>query len=470
MRRVATLLLLCWPALALADEPKPFDPVGIWEGSLDLGMRKLKLAFKITKAEDGSLKGTMDAVTQGAKDIPVASVKVEDGQLNFDLTKIGATYSGKPAVDGQSVKGTWKQSGHEFELELKRVAKVSEAKRPQHPVKPYPYREEEVTVDNPAAKDVKLAGTITWPTGKGPFPAVVLITGSGPQDRDETVFDHKPFLVLADHLTRNGIAVLRCDDRGVGKSTGSMKDATTADFATDAYACVKFLQTRSEIDRKHIGLAGHSEGGLIAPMVAAEHPDEIGFIVMLAGTGLPGDEVLIHQSAALRRAMKTEGKKFELGSRLQAAYMKAARETKDPKVLAEQIRVFMDSLPPEDAKHIASADKKDNETQCEALCSPWVQYFIHCDPRASLKKVRCPVLAINGELDLQVTPKENLPAIEGALKEAGNKDVTVRVFPGLNHLFQHCKTGMPNEYGEIEETMSPEVLDVITQWIIKRKS
>lgn len=461
-----TLLLL---ALVVADPPsKPFDPVGIWEGTLDAGVVKLRLAFTITKAADGSLTATMDSVDQGAKGIPIKEAKFADGRLTFDLPKQGAKYAGIPNAAGDSVEGTWSQSGHEFALGLKRVAKATEPSRPQTPAKPYPYVEEEVTIDN-AAAGVKLAGTLTRPKGGGPFPAVVLVSGSGPQDRDESLFGHKPFLVLADHLTRKGIAVLRYDDRGVGKSTGKSSDATTADFGTDAYAAVTFLRARKEIDLKRVGIAGHSEGGVIAPMVAAQHPDEVGFIVMLAGTGLPGDEVLRTQLAALLRARGIDDAGIDLRRRRQQIILSIVKAGGDAAKVNEAVGKFFDDLSEEDRQQFADAERKVGEAEYRTVATPWMRYFLGHDPRPTLRKVRCPVLALNGEHDLQVTPKDNLPAVAAALKEGGNTRATAREMPGLNHLFQHCKTGGVEEYGQSEETFSPEALATIADWILALK-
>ncbi len=469
-RWLGLIAVACISFSSFAEDAKPtFEPAGMWEGSLDAGAMKMRLAFKIEKNADGTLKGTWDSVDQGAKGMPIGSVKFEGGELKFDFPKSGASFTGKPSDDGKIVTGKWKQSGHELPLEIKRVDKLTELRRPQNPVKPYPYIEEEVTIENTAAKDVKLAGTLTLPKGNGPFPAVVLITGSGQQDRDETLLSHKPFLVLADHLTKQGIAVLRCDDRGTGKSTGNHATSTSADFATDTYACVKFLQSRKEIDGKRIGLAGHSEGGMIAPMVAAEHPEEVGFVILLAGPGLPGDQILIDQSRVLLKAMKVEEKKAALMGRLQMTLMKAACESAEDAKLSQCITSFIEGLTGDERKLLDADDEKVIRSSYKMLTAPWFQYFIHYDPRPNLRKVRCPLLAINGELDLQVTPKENLQAIAATMKEAGNKDVTTKEFAGLNHLFQHSKTGLPTEYGEIEETLSPDALDVIAQWILKRK-
>lgn len=456
----ALALACCFVA---ADPAPAFSPVGTWEGALDVGAIKLRLAFKITAQPDGTFKSTMDSIDQNAKDIPVKETKITDGMLTLDLKDLGASYSGKPAADGKTVAGTWKQSGQDFKLDLTRVEKATVLKRPQEPVKPYPYHEEEVTVDNPKAEGVKLAGTFTRPMADGKYPAVVLISGSGPQDRDESILGHKPFLVLADHLTRKGIAVLRCDDRGVGKSTGKQSTATSADFATDVAACVQYLKTRSDVDAKRIGLAGHSEGGLIAPMVAAEHPDDVAFIVLLAGPGLPGDQLLGDQLTAILKASgKSDAEVAKLKAR-QQALLKAAMKGADAKALVEIALKHSDGQTEEEKKQLS------DESAMKAILNPWMLYFLKTDPRPTLKKVRCPVLAVNGEFDLQVTPKENLAAVAAALKEGGNAKVTIKEFPGLNHLFQHTKTGMVSEYGTIEETLAPEMLETVTSWILGLK-
>jgi len=444
--------------------------MGVWEGALDFGPMKLRLAFKIDKKADGGLSAKMDSIDQGAKDIPVKGAKFEDNKLTLDLSDLQAEFIGTLGDDGV-IKGEWKQAGRTFPLTLKRVEKASELKRPQVPVKPYPYDEEDVTVENTAA-NVKLAGTLTKPKTAGPHPAVVMITGSGAQDRDESLMGHKPFLIIADHLTRRGIAVLRCDDRGVFKSTGNHKTATTADFATDVYACVKFLRSRKDIDPKRIGLIGHSEGGLIGPIVAAEHPDEVAFVVMLAGPGLPGDEILAGQVAALSKAGGSSEEHTALRVAMQRKLLAIAKQGGDSKELTTKLasaaKEYVDGLPEADRKNM-KAESGIGEKQLAGLTSPWMIYFLQYDPRPTLKKVKCPVLALNGEKDIQVTPKENLAAVGKALAEGGNKNVTLREFPGLNHLFQHATTGLPTEYGNIEETFAPEALEAVAKWILALK-
>ena len=301
-----------------------------------------------------------------------------------------------------------------------------------------------------------MAATLTIPQGKGPFPAVVLITGSGPQDRDETLLGHKPFLVLSDYLTRQGIAVLRADDRGVGKSTGVFANATTADFATDTEAGIAYLKTRPEIDPHKIGLVGHSEGGVIAPMIAARNPD-VAFIVMMAGTGVRGDEVLVAQSEAIAVASGQNPDQAAKDATKEREMLKLVETEKDPTALEKELKEKMAGDVP--AGQIGM--------QITQLTSPWFRYFLTYDPATALRKVTCPVLAINGEKDKQVLPSQNLPPIRKALEQAGNKRFEVDELPGLNHLFQSSKTGSPGEYAQIEETISPVALEKIATWILK---
>ncbi len=335
--------------------------------------------------------------------------------------------------------------------------------RPQEPKKPYPYDEEEVGYEN-KRDSVKLAGTLTLPRGKGPFPAALLITGSGPQDRNESLLGHKPFLVLADYLTRQGIAVLRVDDRGVGGSTGSVPDSTTENFAADVTAGIEFLKTRKEIDPKQIGLIGHSEGGLIAPMVAAQNGD-VAFIVLMAGTGLTGEEILYLQGALILKASGASAEQLAKQRATQEGMFKILKEEKDPATAEKRLHEELSRNLTEEAK------KKSEQAiaaQIKRVNTPWFRYFLTLDPRPALRKVKCPVLALNGENDLQVPATENLREIEAALKAGGNKNITIVRLPKLNHLFQTSETGSLSEYAKIEETVAPVALKTIGDWILKR--
>jgi pimeloyl-ACP methyl ester carboxylesterase len=434
---------------------KPSDIDGAWIGTLDTGVMKLRVVFHITNTEDG-LTGTMDSPDQNALGLPVTAVTRDGSSLKIELKQIAGAFEGKIAKDLATIEGTWTQGGATLPLVLKRVKDAAELerRRPQNPVKPYPYREEEVSYDNPAA-GIKLAATLTIPPGNEPHPAAFLITGSGPQDRDESLMGHRPFLVLADYLTRHGIVVLRADDRGVGKSGGNFATATTADFATDAEAGVAHLKTRSEVDPHKIGLIGHSEGGIVAPMVAVRNSD-VAFVVMMAGSGVPGDEILVAQVRLLSEAAGRSHEQAEKSAAEEREVLALVKQEKDDAVLEKKLREKLGGKIPE----------AQLGAQLKAVSSPWFRYFLEYDPAVALRKVKCPVLAINGEKDLQVPPKQNLPVIRKALEASGNKDFEVDELPGLNHLFQTAKTGLPSEYAEIEETMAPTALESICDWIL----
>jgi pimeloyl-ACP methyl ester carboxylesterase len=277
---------------------------------------------------------------------------------------------------------------------------------------------------------------------------------------------HRPFLVIADHLTRNGIAVLRVDDRGTGKSAGKFETATTADFATDTAACVQFLKARSDIDRKHIGLIGHSEGGVIAPTVAAEN-DDVAFIVMMAGTAVPGSEVLYEQQRLIAKAMHIPGEMAEKGHQFNQKLYEILKKDSTDAVAAKEVEALFQSMLASMPDEQRKAAEPGLEVQKGQATSPWFRYFVKYDPAPALRKLRCPVLAMNGELDLQVSPNQNLPAIAKALEDGGNRDYEVVKFARLNHLFQTATTGSPSEYATIPETISPVVLEVMTGWILR---
>ncbi|MBI4909040.1 MAG: alpha/beta fold hydrolase [Acidobacteria bacterium] len=422
---------------------------GNWLGTISAGAAELRLAFHI-ESKNGELTGTMDSLDQGANGIALGIVKMEGATVLIPVPSVRGVVEGKLSEDGNEINGNWLQGAANVPLVLKRVKEIPKAARPQEPVKPYPYDETEVSYDSLEA-GVRIAGTLTTPRNRKPAPAVLLITGSGAQDRNESLMQHKPFLVLSDYLTRRGIAVLRVDDRGIGGSTGKAAESTSLSFVKDVLAGVSFLKSRPEVDGTQIGLLGHSEGGLIAPMAAAQSKD-VRFIVLLAGPGVTGDKIILEQSALISRAMN-----------LSEGAIQAARE--------QQERVFeILRTEPDETKAREKIQAIAGAAGAKQAVTPWFRTFIKLDPAEYLKQVTCPVLAINGSLDLQVAPKQNLPAIEKALKEGGNKDFTVKEMPQLNHLLQTAKTGVPSEYGKIEETMSPVALDLIATWIQKHTS
>lgn len=447
------------PAKAAVEPAEPSDMDGSWLGTIDLGANTLRLVFKIVNTQEG-LTAQMQSPDQGPAWRSVTSVIRRADSLTITINEIQATFEGKIDAHLNSIHGTFTQRGQPLPLVLKRMkdqSAVEPQRRPQTPVKPYPYREEEVTYANQAGGNT-LAGTLTIPPGKGPFTAVLLIAGSGPNDRDESLLGHKPFLVLSDYLTRKDIVVLRADKRGIGKSTGDLATATTADFASDAEAGVAYLKTRAEADPRKLGLIGHSEGGVVAPMVAASDPG-VAFVVMMAGDGVPGDRIVAEQTRLLTEAAGASKEKAVEGAAGERELLALVETERDETVLEKKLheKLAADGVP---EAQIGSS--------IMALTSPWFRYFLTYDPATALRKVACPVLAINGSLDLQVPPAQNLPAIRKALKEGGNKHFEIDELPGLNHLFQTAKTGTPAEYAQIEETLSPVALDKIASWILKQ--
>ncbi|MFH1197908.1 MAG: alpha/beta fold hydrolase [bacterium] len=447
------------------QEKKEF--ISLWEGILKISAVELRLVLKIFENEDKTLGALLDSPDQGAKDIPVSRFDIDDDSLNFEISSIGGSYLSKYNKDSVYYEGTWKQSGMSLPLNIKHVDRIDEAKRPQNPQKPYPYNEEEVTFEN-KSEGIKLTGTFTFPKSGGEYPAVVLVTGSGPQDRDETIFSHKPFLVLSDYLTRNGIAVLRYDDRGIGQSTGDFSAATTVDFTSDAQSAIEYLRTRKEVNTNKIGIAGHSEGGLIAPMAASQSKD-VKFIVMLAGPGVSGTQILSLQSKLILKAMGATDEEIEkaaiLNEKLYNIIISEPDNEKAKITIMTEYNNYYNALSDEEKQEPGTAPDM-FEKNLVQLLSPWFRFFLAYDPQPTLEELTIPVLAINGGKDLQVDPNQNLPEIEKALKNAGNKNFKTIELPGLNHLFQHTETGAISEYGQIEETMSPEVLKIISDWIL----
>tara|TARA_B100001245_G_C22885103_1_gene425802 strand:+ start:799 stop:2205 length:1407 start_codon:yes stop_codon:yes gene_type:complete len=461
------VLFVCVSTISFATQEEEVR----WQGSV------VGLGFIVTFApeEDGSgYKATMDIPAQGLSGAELTNVVYSETEIAFTLSIAppnGATWRATRQVGATAAEGEFEQGGNvvPFTMELVPDGKVLGPRRPQTPEPPFAYDEREVAYTS-EADGTKLAGTLTVPRGDGPFPAVLLITGSGAQNRDEEVFGHKPFLVIADHLTSNGIAVLRVDDRGIGGSTGEMLMATSEDFASDVLAGVHFLTEQSEIDPSRIGLIGHSEGGIIAPMVAAAS-DDVAFIVLLAGSATPGRDLMIMQLAAVQRSNGLPEGNVEQQIEAQRSLLELASEGAGLPALtvavAELVRIQMSNTVEGQRPSIEDL-KPGIEAQARLLTTPWWRFFLAYDPRTALREVQCPVLAINGSLDVQVPPGPNLDAIRDALAEAGNDDITVEELGGLNHLFQTATTGSPTEYAEIEETFAPAVLDLITSWVLQR--
>ncbi len=438
------------------------DITGQWNGVLSIQGINLRIVFHVNQAGDG-YTATMDSPDQGASGIPVTTTTFKDSKLSLAIPNIGFLYEGEFKID--SIMGTFKQSGMSIPMTLKRTpAEIKQANRPQEPKPPYPYRSEDITFENKSA-GITLAGTLTMPATGSNFTAVILISGSGAQNRNEEIMGHKPFLVIADYLTRNGIAVLRYDDRGTAQSTGNFATATTADFATDAESAMAYMKTRTEINPQRIGLMGHSEGGAIAPMIAARTND-VAFIVMLAGPGLRGDKISLLQTELIGRASGMSEDRIARGGKLNIILYNKIINSKEAVTQQEMVDLMM-SMKAELAEFASEEIDIENFIKATAvqMTSPWMHHYFRYDPASALERVKCPVLAVNGNKDLQVSAKENLLAISNALKKGGNTNVTLKVYPNLNHLFQECTTGLPTEYARIEQTISPEVLKDVTAWI-----
>ena len=439
------------------------EVAGHWEGEIDLPDRPL--VVKVDLVRDGDAwRGTIDIPAQGANGLlldPVTVVTDDNGvSVEFRIRGVPGTPTFKGRHDDDTLHGDFSQGGATFGFRLGRQEATGPS-RPQTPKPPFPYAPEELVVD---AGPVKLAGTLIVPHEDPPFPAVLLISGSGLQDRDQTLFDHKPFWVLADHLSRSGIAVLRVDDAGIGASTPHPEPPTTADFASDAAVCVQRLRSDPRFDR--VGLIGHSEGGLIATLLADER-DDIDFVALLAGPGVSGAELMRKQNQRIFAAAGfADERATDLLALLDRLFTTLVSDLPDDEL---RLRVEEIALQQLAINGIVGVDLEDERVQAsvEAAMSPWMRYFLRLDPRPSLERIKIPVLALNGDLDLQVDAEQNLGAIESALMAGGNTQATIRRLTGLNHLFQHAETGLVDEYARIEETMAPEVLDLIRDWILE---
>lgn len=445
-------------ALALATSPAhAIDATGHWKGRI---ADSLNVHLEFTRAADGKWEGKLAVPQQGFK-TNVEQLTVGEEQLGFRLTLLNAGFTARWSEQDKAWIGTWSQNGQAMPLRLERTdAAALKPKRPQLEAiaaRQPTYASVEVGFANPAGGHV-LAGTLTVPQGKGPFPAVVLVHGSGPVDRDETIREHKPFLVLADHLSRQGIAVLRYDKRGVGKSGGVYKDATTHDFASDAEAALAFLRGRPEVDVKRIGMAGHSEGGLIAPLVAARDPN-LAFVVMLAGPGVRGELLMVEQIALGTKAAGMPDEAVARERELNRAVFAAIVAEPRPELAGDKARLILEEA---ERKGILPAGTAAQRTQ--TFASPWFHAFLRHEPGPVLQSVRQPILVLNGERDLQVPAAMNLGAIRTALK--GNAHAVVKELPALNHLFQTARTGAGSEYAEIEESVAPLALDTVSDWIL----
>lgn len=447
------------PAPTTPSDPKPTARAAaptFFGGEVELPGGPLAF-FVALQPTEGGWAGSVDIPAQGARGLPVQNVVFDGTKLAFEIEVVAAKWNATLDAEGESTACNLSQAGSTFPcalttLDEKAFAAIIQPKRPQTPKPPLPYPTRDVVV---TSGDLKLAGTLSLPPGPGPHPAAVLITGSGAQDRDETLFDHKPFAVLADHLARNGTATLRLDDRGVGGSTGDLTLATTDDLASDVLAAHAFLSSQPEIAKDKVGVIGHSEGGIVGPAAAARDKS-IAFVVMLAGTGVTGEAVVVKQVETMATASGVPAAEVKKAVEQQKQVFEALRTGDEAAARAKVAEIIRSTGPVDDATVAA---------QSAMLFTPWFKAFMRHDPRGPLSKLKVPVLVLGGTLDLQVDVQQNIPEIEKALRKAKNKRVTVHKLVGLNHLFQHASTGVVAEYGALEETMAPEVLALVSDWI-----
>jgi uncharacterized protein len=464
-------------AALVAPESAPSDAQpSYWLGSLALpNDQHLDWAISIAPAEeqgDGDAQGEFEATLwipqQMVIRMPVGAPAFHpDGSISVALGIARATWTITP---GDPPRCSFEQAGATIDCNLEAVSAAEfdarmRTDRPQNPKPPFPYAIEQVQIKNPSAPEVTLAGTLTIPEGAGPHPGVVMITGSGLQDRDETILDHKPFWIIADHLSRNGVAVLRYDDRGYAKSTGDGTTATLADFATDAHAAIVWLAGHDAVDGERVGFVGHSEGGMIAPLIAAEHPDQVDFMVLLAGSGVIGSEIIVHQLGLIMKGSGVDDATVEREQKAARAQHRALLDsppTEAKAALERAIRASIDELPAAEREALGDVDSH-VATKVAVLSSPWMAHFLGYDPIPALKRVRVPVLVLAGDKDLQVDPEQNLGPMKAAL--ANNPAAKIVRFADLNHLFQPADKGTPDEYGTIEQTIAVEVLETMTSWL-----
>ncbi len=458
---IALAVFLCMAPAA----PAQTSLQGVWEGSILLPGMQLGISVKFIPSGD-TLRATIDIPQQGAMGLALKNVSFAAPKVHFELPAGPGLAVFEGTLRADSIAGDFKQSGITARFGLARAVTSGEAK-----AEILPYKEEEVVFHN---GDVSLAGTLTLPAGRGPHPAVVLITGSGAQNRDENIFGFKIFRIIADSLTRRGVAVLRFDDRGVGGSTGDFAASTTADFAEDARAAVSLLRSHADIDPKRIGLCGHSEGGIVASMLAAQ-PGQAAFIVLLACPAVRGDTLINSQIERLSRDGGAGADQIAHTLGVQEMVYAAVRSDSGWQTVRAQMMkdaeasiAQMSDEARRNTPGIDSLARVAVDRRLAAARSPWFRWFIDCNPSDTLARVHCPVLALFGALDAQVIPALNRAPMEAALRKGGNRDITVRVIPGANHLFQSAVTGNPMEYSTLKKEFVGGLLDSISEWVVVR--
>ncbi len=462
MKTITTTILLIILTITSALSQ---DLSGVWHGNAKTPDDKDILFVFLFEKNGDAYTTTMAIPTFNVDGIKPKSTSLKEGKLIIDASELGMNYEGTWNETTNLIEGTYNEGNVKLHLNLKKGnPKMPKINRPQEPVKPYPYFEEEVTISNIEA-GISLAGTFTRPSQKGKYPVVILISGSGRHDRNGSIMTHRPFMVLSDYLTRKGIAVLRYDDRGFGESTGDFSKATTADFAKDVLSAVNYLKSRNDINIKQIGLIGHSEGGIIAPL-ASNQTSDISFIVTLAGTGISGSEISVMQSKTMRPFPVPDEIAFEQNVRksIKIASSNGEISQKRKELMAHNntyLAPILKSLGATD-ENISAFIKKETE----GVLKPWNTYFFNYNPADEFEKLRIPVLSLNGSKDTQVNATINQNAIRKSLIKGGNKNYKIVELENLNHLFQECTTGDINEYKDIEQTISPIALKEMSNWIL----
>lgn len=465
-KNILSIILLSF--FALANFSLAYGQEGYWRGGLLMPNGKmLPIGLGISQ-NNGQWSAYLDSPEQNVYDMAWDSVRINGEEIFLRLqaegTKGNAVLTGKWNADLNVIDALWIQ-GMTLNVHFMKGEPYRVKPKMQTPAPPFAYKIEEVKIENPAAK-VSLAGTLTLPEKGKNFPAIILVSGSGPQDRDCDIFGHKLFWVMADYLTKRGFAVLRLDDRGFGKSTGDFATSTTADFATDIAAAFDFLQKDARLDKKKIGLLGHSEGGIIAPMLAAKNK-KIAFVVLMAAPAVPITELMVQQNKRIAELDGMSAETLDENLKILANIYSQINAPQNKNKTADEIFALIEK----DIKNNSPELAEKIKTQLAFfLENKWFSYFLKIDPQSYLTQLTCPTLALQGGKDVQVTPDDNLPAMQTHLEKAKNKNFSCQLFPELNHLFQTADTGSPEEYAKSEETIAPEVLKVIGDWLEKVSS
>ena len=433
---------------------------GTWQGAIEVTNMRMRLQMHISHDDKGKLLASVDSLDQGIQGIPAAKVTEANGELRFEIPAFQAEYHGTLGASRNEISGEWTQNDNVEKLDFRRSEQPLELRRPQNPSKPYPYTVEEITFPSGDGKTA-LAATLTIPQGTGPFPAALFIGGSGPTDRDETVASHKPFLILADLLTKKGIAVLRYDKRGTGQSAGNYEQASMSDLASDAQAALNYLKGRKELDAKRVGILAHSEGGILAAQIAAK-ANEMDWLVLLATPATTGERTLLRQSELVARTGGLPEEQIARSQQFDRMAYAAVREAKSAAALEAKLNDLI-----EKSGLSASMPPAALQAQIRLMTTPWFRQYLDFDPAPLMEQIKCPVLALNGDRDLQVDANDTVPLLRQAYEKSGNKDFTVMEIDGVNHLFQKAQSGSPALYGAIEETIAPEVLNAIGSWLAK---